>query len=111
MLEAGGVQGHRPRQPCGSHSTGSAAPDGCVQAALGVDGSSGTVRAEAPLDGAQDASRFFLGIPPGTPLGETKGTTEKLKRVLRNCHQRFFEERASMKLGSALNRSKHDPLK
>ena len=25
---------------------------------------------------AQDASRFFLGIPPGTPLGETKGTTE-----------------------------------
>ena len=40
-----------------------------------------------------------------------EGHNRDLKRVLRNCHQRLFEERAFMKLGSVLDRSKHRRLK
>ena len=45
-------------------------------AALDVDGSSGTVRAEAPPDAALDAPLLFSGTPRGTPLDATKGTIE-----------------------------------
>ena len=84
-----------------------------VQAALGVDGSSGIVRAEAPPDAALDAPRsFFLeGNPSWYATWRDERHNRDLKRVLWNCHQRFFVERAFMKLGSVLDRSKHRRLK
>ena len=62
----------------------------------GVDVSSGTVRVEAPPDAALDAPRsfFFSGNLSWYATWRDEGHNRDLKRVLRNCHQRFFEERA-----------------
>ena len=49
----------------------------------------------------------FFGNPSWYATWRDEGHNRDLKRVLRNCHQRFFEERAFMKLGSVLDRSKH----
>ena len=68
---------------------------------------------EAPPDAALDAphSFFFFGNPSWYATWRDEGHSRDLKRVLRNCHQRFLEERAFMKLGSVLDRSKHRRLK
>ena len=51
----------------------------------------------------------FFGNPLGYATWRDEGHNRDLKRVLRNCHHRF-EERAFMKLGSVLDRSKHRRL-
>ena len=66
------------------------------------------LRAEAPPGAALDAPRSSIRQ---SLVVRDEGDNRDLKRVLRNCHQRFFEERAFMKLGSVLDRSKHRRLK
>ena len=53
---------------------------------------------------------LHLTHPGSFATWRDEGHNRDLKRVLRNCHQRFFEERAFMKLGSVLDRSKHRRL-
>ena len=53
----------------------------------------------------------FFGNPSWYAAWRDEGNNRDLKRVLRNCYQRVFEDRAFMKLGSVLDRSKHRRLK
>ena len=48
----------------------------------------------------------FFGNPLWCATWCDEGHNRDLKRVLRNCHQRLFEERAFMQLGSVLDRPK-----
>ena len=48
----------------------------------------GFVRAEAPPDAALDAPRFIFRQ---SPTWRDERHNRDLKRVLRNCHQRFFD--------------------
>ena len=68
---------------------------------------------EAPRDAALDAPRsfFFFGNSSWYATWRDEGHNRGLKRVPRNSHQRFLKERAFMKLGSVLDRSKHRRLK
>ena len=54
---------------------------------------------------------LFYGNPSWYATWRDERHNRDLKRVLRNCHQRFFEERVFMKLESVLDRSKHRRLK